>query len=202
MDFQQAKQYFNVLYEEVNGYGISAQARAKVLHQNKGHTYGEIVPESFQRMVGFVQPKKGEVFYDLGSGTGKAVILASMLFAFSRCIGIEIFKELYETSVRVLDRYTSEVRAVQNTGTNMEFVNADFLTHDCSDGDVFFMHATCFDDDLMARIAKHLVQVKKGTRIITVTKTLDSPGFVLLSTQEYYMGWGKASVNFYMKTSS
>ncbi len=199
MDFQHAKQYLTVLYKEINGYGISAQARSRISVLNKGYTYGEIVPESFLDMMNFVNPKKGEVFYDLGSGTGKAVILASFLFDFSRCIGVEILKELYQTSLQVLNRYNTEIQLNHQYGSVAEFINANFLDYDFSDGDIFFMHSTCFDDHLMIDISRKLEQVRKNTRVITVTKTLDSPSFSLLKTHAYYMGWGKASINFYQK---
>lgn len=37
-------------------------------------------------------------FYDLGSGVGKPVIAAALLYAFESCIGIEIQNILYEKS--------------------------------------------------------------------------------------------------------
>ncbi len=42
------------------------------------------------------------VFYDLGSGTGKAVFLARQLFDFRVCKGIELLEGLFQQSLRIL----------------------------------------------------------------------------------------------------
>jgi len=73
-----AKSVFESLYSEVNGYEISSQARKKISFASKAHTYGEVTLEGFSAMLKEIQIPPGGVFYDLGSGTGKGVILASL----------------------------------------------------------------------------------------------------------------------------
>lgn len=41
----------------------------------------------------------GGAFYDLGSGTGKAVLAAALLHDFDECKGIEIADSLYDVSM-------------------------------------------------------------------------------------------------------
>jgi len=55
-------------------------------------TYGEIDFESFYEILKLTNPSKGEIMYDIGSGTGKAVIMASLFFPLSKVVGIEILK--------------------------------------------------------------------------------------------------------------
>ena len=57
---------------------------------------------------GFLQ-KRGGIFYDLGSGTGKPLIAAAVLHNFGYCYGIEILEGLYTTSLEIQSSYASKV---------------------------------------------------------------------------------------------
>ena len=41
---------------------------------------------------------KEGLFYDLGSGTGKAVLAMSLMHKFKRCLGIEYLENLFKLS--------------------------------------------------------------------------------------------------------
>src|SRR5438046_2754042 len=110
MELAQAVQIFDTLYQDVDGYRVSLRERAMLkLQQHRAATYGEILPESFLQMVQAAQPKEGEVFFDLGSGTGKPVFLAALAFPFSRAVGIELLAQMGAEARRVLERYRREV---------------------------------------------------------------------------------------------
>ena len=53
---------------------------------------------------------RGGLFYDLGSGIGRAVIAAAVLHNFDVCTGIEILDGLHQASTLVLESYNSKVR--------------------------------------------------------------------------------------------
>ena len=88
------------LFRGVNGKEISKEYRANLSKSdssdNPSLTYGEIVPDSFQQILSFVtKDKKQLIFYDLGCGTGKAVMTAALLSeSFKQAIGIEIMPAL------------------------------------------------------------------------------------------------------------
>ncbi|MBI4009349.1 hypothetical protein HY357_03885 [Candidatus Roizmanbacteria bacterium] len=202
MDFDIIKSIFTSLYSGVDGYSISSKARKSLPYASKAHTYGEITPEGFSAILSDINLKPSGVFYDLGSGTGKGVILASIFGDFSKMIGIEILKELYETAKKVLKSYDQVVRPIlpdEKKNQVLDFINADFLEYDFSNADVIFCHSTCFYDELMIALERKCMNLKKGTKIILVTKTFQSPFFKLLKSGEYPMTWGKATVNFYEK---
>ena len=53
-------------------------------------TYGEVFFQSFIPLLSYAKPKPGEIFYDLGCGTGKAQMIASIAFPdLKACKGIE-----------------------------------------------------------------------------------------------------------------
>ena len=66
--------------------------------------YGEVDYSSFYRVLRKINPSPGGIFYDLGSGTGKAVFAARLTQDFSRCAGVEILQGLHTQARSVLDR--------------------------------------------------------------------------------------------------
>jgi hypothetical protein len=55
--------------------------------ERNNFTYGEISLLSFPFLLQNANPKKGEVFYDLGCGVAKPSFYASFLYDFSKCKG-------------------------------------------------------------------------------------------------------------------
>jgi tRNA G46 methylase TrmB len=90
------------LYGNVDGFAISKSAR----NENDAfeYVYGEIEFIPFIALLSLVNPNKNTVFYDLGSGTGKAILSAAMVYQMKKCCGIEIFKPLHETALKQLDK--------------------------------------------------------------------------------------------------
>ena len=53
-------------------------------------TYGEVLFCYFIPLLNLVSPKPGEIFWDLGSGTGKALAIAALAFPFLKKVcGVE-----------------------------------------------------------------------------------------------------------------
>jgi len=95
---------FNLLYLGINGYDIAAKEE-QLLKQNgrfiREITYGEIIFTSFKSLLEKVSSPPNSVFYDLGSGIGKAVFAAALLGPFERLIGVEIVEQLHITALQV-----------------------------------------------------------------------------------------------------
>ncbi len=202
MDVDLAAKILKSLYSDIDGYNISSQARKKAALEDKALTYGEVMPEQFQKILSLTSPQKGEVFYDLGSGLGKPTLLASLFFDFSRATGIELLGDLYEASTLALRRFEKEIRPTLGTekkDQKINFINQNFLDYDLTDADVIFTHSTCFSLETMDNLAKKLAVTKPGTRLITVTKTIESPFFQQLRNGEYFMNWGRATIYTYKK---
>ena len=47
-------------------------------------------------------------FYDLGHGSGKAIVAAAIIGCFERITGIELLEGLYYQSIRQKDKYLKE----------------------------------------------------------------------------------------------
>ena len=90
-------------FASVDGYELAsaekaAQRRAGIFID--GIQYGEIDVTSFSHVLRWMNPQPGENFYDLGSGTGKAVITAAALYPLGSATGIEIQPALHQAALR------------------------------------------------------------------------------------------------------
>jgi len=187
------RQIFDSLYRDINGKKISHEGRAKLPYFYIGYTYGEVTYEGFSKMVEITKPKRNEVFYDLGSGTGKAVFIASQC-DFSQLVGIEIIKELHESAQNVLNTYKNSPNNKYNMDERIRFINSDFTKTDISDADVLFLNATCMYYELFPVFLAKLEQCKKGTRIITNSVSIRSTSYKIQSVGYFPFTWGNEEV--------
>jgi len=118
------------LFVEVDGYEVSRQEKRKlkekalhmydILHlshsklentysmmKGRSLTYGEINLPAFAEVLKIVVPASGEKFYDIGSGTGRAVLLAAQLYphTLTKCCGIEIVSGLHQVALEMKAKY-------------------------------------------------------------------------------------------------
>ena len=187
-----SKEIFNIIYSRLDGHSIAREGRRKLNYFYSGHTYGEITYEGFSKMLKFCKPKDHEIFYDLGSGTGKAVILASLLANFSVLIGIEIINELHKASHEILNHYNRITEKIyfRHPKQFIDFINNDFANVDFSDADIIFMNATCFEYELNFPMIKKLDKLKKGARIITNTRFIKTPTYNVENIGTFPFSWG------------
>lgn len=192
------------LFADVAGYSLSALGKAAIDREaDPALTYGECTPEAVQQMLSLTGAGEGDVFCDLGSGTGKMVIYAAFLTPLQKSIGVELLPELHNAAVMVGKRYQTEIQprlSDARRDTEISFLLGDIFEADLSDATIIVSHCcTCFDDTLMQRLSDKLEACKSGTRILTVTRGLSSPTFEPLSVAACQMGWGQATLNVYRR---
>lgn len=192
----------NKLYQPIDGMEISLAERDRLQIDDSTFTYGEIDPETFAEMLQTAQPKSGEVFYDLGSGAGKAVFCAALLNNWRKCCGIEVLPGLYEVSKDLITDFQILPEIKKHFPEKVffiDFILADILKADFLDADVIYLHATTFGYSLWEKLATKLIQLKSGARLIINTKQLDSLHFEKISEKSQHMGWGDSIVFTYRK---
>jgi SAM-dependent methyltransferase len=167
----------------------------KALNEEKSLIYGEVEFASFYRVLRKISPRPGQVFYDLGSGTGKALFVARLTQDFSKCLGVEILQGLHQQSQRIVDRFNVGTKAILSVGQSQyaQVFEGSFLDFDWADGDVVFANSTCFSDELMAALSQQAEQLKPGAMVVTFTKGMSSSAFELLERNRYRMSWGPAT---------
>lgn len=156
--------------------------------------YGEIHFPAFLALIadsGGLQP--GQVFLDLGSGTGKAVLAAALLQPRLRAsVGVEIVTALCETASDVAAQVFATTESL--VCAPVRVLCESFLTvaeDVLATADLVFIAATCFDDALFDALETRLASVAKpGSRLLVLSRTFQRPHFAQQWAREYRMAWG------------
>jgi len=191
----------DLLYGDIDGYGLASRGRARGVYDGEDLTYGDITPECVYQMLTGVGAKDGDVFYDLGSGTGKGVLFASLLFPLSKSVGIELVTELHDGARAAHDRYLAHIHPVlpeEKQRQEIHLLNTDMRGVDISDGDIVYSHCTCFGPQLMDTITRKCEGLRSGAHVITVSKGLSETNeLTMIGMQPCQMAWGCATLYFY-----
>jgi SAM-dependent methyltransferase len=168
----------------------------KNLSENKSLIYGEVDFNSFVKVLQKLGLPPGGLFYDLGSGSGRAVFAARFTQDFANCVGIEVLEGLATSSQAVVEKHDKWFRQYldMTQPQDVQMVCGSILDYDWSDGDVIFANSTCFDDRLMQDMSAKAEDLRPGAYFVTFTKPLTSTQFEVLEKKRYSMSWGPATV--------
>lgn len=148
-------------------------------------TYGDVEFEALRIGLAAATPPVGGVFVDLGSGSGRAVIAAALLFDLSRCVGIEILEGLHKQSIEAAQRYQKSMEAARQATAiaAVEMRCADIFETEAVQADVVFCCCVSWEPPIMFRLAAKLAsELKEGAKVLTVGKPL--PAAVELATDK------------------
>lgn len=106
---------------------------------------------------------KGGVYYDLGSGTGRALLASVLAHSFHKVVGIEILSSLHEAAEKCLSVYQDMAARGEVPSRAVELVCGSFFDYDWSDGDVVFANSTCYSD---GKLFHHQIVVPSAVGII------------------------------------
>ncbi|MDF1758199.1 MAG: hypothetical protein P1U74_07880 [Legionellaceae bacterium] len=188
---------FEEITESSDGFNLSKQAR--VDSDAPEYTYGEVVFTPFVALLSLAGPNSNTIFYDLGSGIGKAVFACSMVFNVNKSFGIELFPNLHTAAVSIQNKLAkiTEYASIANT---IKFINADFLKTDFSDATLIFINATGLFGETWHALNAKLDNLPRGVKIITTSKMLISDKFEILKETKVEMSWGVVTAYIQEKT--
>lgn len=178
---------FQKLYKDVDGFALSRQARQQL--DAIEYVYGEIEFLSFIALLSLVKPDRNTVFYDLGSGTGKAVIACAMVYPVKKSVGIELFPELVScanSQIKNLTRIPSYVHQTKK----IIFILDNFLTADLSDATLIFINSSTFFNPTWIKLCARLDTLPNLNSVITTSKPLISSKFSPIISTKMQMSWG------------
>ena len=169
--------------------------------------YSEIRFESFAIVLKKIQSKHGGfeetggIFYDLGSGTGKPVYAAAMLYQWKRCTGIEILDLLHDGARELSDKWDRSKDGLlffkeEQRQTEIDLINEDFLSDDLSLADAYlvYMNSTTFEQDMLLKLASKCEKMEGETFVVTHTKRLPSVHFDVVEECRLMQSWGECTV--------
>lgn len=187
LHLQHHEKVFQELYQKVDGFRLSRKARQD--HNALDYTYGEIDFMSFVALLSLTKPNKDTVFYDLGSGTGKAVIACSMVFPVLKATGIELLKILHDSAnqrVKLLSQHTSYAKSAHR----IHFIHANFLEADLENATLIFINSTTIFNPTWENLCARLDDIPHLHTVITTSKPLINTRFSLAKTTKVQMSWG------------
>lgn len=185
------QQYFNNLFSQVDGFALSKQARIGC--DAPEYCYGEIVFLPFIALLSMCKLNDKSVFYDLGSGTGKAVLACAMVFNAKRIIGVELLNELHQSALNTLHQLKNSPDYA-NKAQRIVFRQGNFCQTPLQDADVIFINASAFFGELWDTVSQHCEQIPSGAQVITTSKPLRSNAFSIQKETHVEMSWGVVKV--------
>ncbi len=161
--------YIDKIYEGVNSYGIDQNDSINTLKKSEKNkvfsTYGEILPSSVSKMIKNLFIDHNDVFYDLGSGSGKVVIQFYLQTPVKKAIGVEISSKRYYQSEQMMKVVKNEFKLKNK---KLGFMHENIVSKKLSykDGTIFYLCSTCFDDKLMKSIFNKITKEAKNLKAI------------------------------------
>jgi hypothetical protein len=186
------------LYREADGFEIPP-ADERVVARSKGSsTYGELMPTATARMLAALELGRDDVFFDLGAGVGKVVLLAALLTEVGQAVGVELASRRVALGCRVLD----EARREQHPGADRAaLIEADMLRCELEAATVIYTCSTAFSSTFMRRLVRRLATLPKLRTFVSLQDIDDHPAFELVDTLSLDASWRRrAKAHVYART--
>jgi hypothetical protein len=187
LNLEEHQHVFQQLYQAVDGFMLSNQARQK--QDAIEYTYGEIEFLPFIALLSLVKPDHGTVFYDLGSGIGKAVIACAMVYPVHKSVGVELLPELYLGACSQVKLLTMNPNYTEKT-KKMEFIQGSFLEVDLKEATLIFINSTTIFGSVWEALCVRLNNLPQLSTVITTSKSLKSNNFLVTNHTRIEMSWG------------
>lgn len=188
LDLNKHHSNYQQLFKGCDGFALSRQARIK--NDAMEYTYGEIEFIPFIALLAQVKPNFNTVFYDLGSGIGKAVFACAMVFDVKKSCGIELFSLLHEAAVGRL-QVLQQQQTYALKAKSIHLINDDFLNVNFSDATLIFINATALFGETWITLNNRLAKLAPTATVITTSKKLMADNFSLEKIIPVQMSWGR-----------
>jgi len=191
------KQFIRQVYRDINGFLL---AKENDKHTQPEFTYGEICFHSFLTVLDQFNLTENSIFCDIGSGTGKNVLIAGLYTNAKSVVGIELLNELFEASQTALGKLHDNPKLLKlKNNTEISFKHQDFLTFDFQTPNCFFINATAFISPFWEKLSAKFEAITPGSLVCLVSRPLERDDFELVYSKLLLMTWGFANVFIYRK---
>ena len=113
---------------------------------------------------------KGDVFVDLGSGSGRLVLLVHLLTPVAESVGVELSQTRHEAAQAAMAEAIASQLICDGEaacGRKVDLVCSSMLHYDLSDATMVFVYNLCFDDPFLQELeAKLLTQLPVGASVL------------------------------------
>lgn len=148
-----------------SGFEIPDEEEAAVLAARGDPLYGELLPASVSALVSWLELGERDVFYDLGSGTGKVVVQVAMSAPVARCVGVELSASRCRIARSALRRARQHELVLARRTV---FRQRSFLDESLADATVVYTCSTGFSAPLMREIVDKLAGIGREIRFLSL----------------------------------
>lgn len=160
------------LYRDVDGFEIP-KAEEKAVRASRGSPiYGELTPAGVARMIDYLDLGPRDVFYDLGSGSGKVVLQTAMTAPVRKAVGVELAATRVAAAKKVLRKARGEGLLVAKA---CGFRHEDILDTYLADATVIYTCSTAFSVRFLAAVAKRINGLGRPLRFLTLQELVRVP---------------------------
>ncbi len=153
-----------------------------------GFAYGETSLAAMRRILTLAEACATDTFLDLGSGTGRFLLIAARLYDLEGT-GVELLPTFVRNAQRIATRHAPRCR----------FVQADLFSVDWSGASLLYSNTTAFTDEGMARFSEKCGEIRPGARLVTVTRQPEHPDLIQVAYEMLEFSWGLSSVFVYRR---
>ncbi len=187
LKLQKHSPYFSHVFYKVNGFQLSKKARASC--DVTDYIYGEIEFIPFVALLALTKPISIDIFYDLGSGTGKAVIACAMVFPIQKALGIELLEPLHQSACIQKEKLI-QIKEYSYLTSKIEFDLGNFLDLDLTEATIIFINSTTLFQPTWGALCARLDTLPHLKTVITTSKPLISNRFKVERSTTVEMSWG------------
>lgn len=158
--FQWMQQYMLRLYATQS---INAPPR-----QHIAETYGEILCESMQKLIKKMQINQQDIFYDLGSGTGKVVMQVFLSTSVKAAYGIECMPHLHQFAQAAQQQLQQELPAFYHHERQLHYYLGSFFDISFRDATIIYIGSPCFTQSMLNTLSRQMNQLPQLHTIISL----------------------------------
>ncbi|HEX4045165.1 MAG TPA: hypothetical protein VHZ76_05815 [Gammaproteobacteria bacterium] len=168
------QQYINVLYHNVPGHGVNIRQ-----NKNKAEIYGEILYQSIDTLLSQISLSTQDIFFDLGSGLGKAAIQVFLNSDVKEVCGIEIIPELHQQSLIATEKVQQDLSDFY-PNRQLTFLLGSFLEIPFTNASVVLIGSPCFSQKILYPLGKIIDSIASIHTVLTLRPicTLERLSFI------------------------
>lgn len=187
------KAYLQMIYENTIGYTIPSE-EVDMIKKAGGHPqYGEIPYDSAAHILSDMNISRQDVFYDLGSGTGKLVIQVYLTTPIKRSIGVEISPSRWKVAESCRKQVANNDHLV--VGRDLIFLNQDISKANFNDATICFISGITFPPPLIQSTMNRLSSFGHKIKVISILALPPHKNFKLIKTYNLPMSWAPEGVD-------
>jgi len=161
---------------------------------------GEVTYDGMENLYAALKLRPDDVFYDLGSGTGKLVLYVALRAQVAKSVGLEIGERRHELAsmagVRLAEMpadANSKLPSLEQPRSEFEVVQADICRYPYHDVSVVVFTNVCMDMQVQSRTLDQLLKCQKFRRLACTSPMMPHKRLKLVKTVAVACSWAKIS---------